>query len=106
MATTATEHAQSLAEFRDAVAETLDRVNRTGEPEAITVDGERRAVLVPPAVYDDLAREAQVSRDVSAIRRSVADYEAGDYMEANAFFDQLRAKLLARQAVQECGGGE
>jgi hypothetical protein len=27
--TTVTEHAQSLAEFRDAAAETLERVNRT-----------------------------------------------------------------------------
>jgi len=35
---TATEHAQSLAEFRDHAAETLERVNQTGEAEAITVE--------------------------------------------------------------------
>ncbi len=36
----ATEHTQSLANFRQTAAETLDRLNQTGEPEIITVNGE------------------------------------------------------------------
>ena len=91
----ATEHAQSLAEFRDAAAETLERVNRTGEPEAITVDGEVRAMLVPPELYRGMAKEFWLARDVTAIRRSTADFEAGRHQTVQEVSDELRATLLA-----------
>ena len=71
--TTIAEHTQSLAEFRDAATETLDRVNRTGEPEVITVDGEERAVLVSPSVYRDMVREVELAQDVGNIRIDGAD---------------------------------
>ncbi len=96
MATTAAEHAQSLAEFRDHAAETLDRVNRTGEPEMIVVDGEVRGVLVPPGLY----REIQLARDVAAIRRSDEDIEAGRVQPLAEVSREVRAMLLARQAAE------
>ena len=96
----ATEHSQSLAEFRDAAAETLDRVNRTGEPEAITIDGEVRAMLVPPAVYEALIEEQLLSRDVAAIRRSMDQIERGEYQTVADVSAEVRAMLLARKAAQ------
>jgi len=101
--TTVTEHAQSLAEFRDAAAETLERVNRTGEPEAITVDGEVRAMLVPPVVYEELLRDAEEERYAALMRRAVREHEEGKSRPAEEFFDELRAKLLAMKAAQEAG---
>ena len=98
-----TEHAQSLAEFRDAAAETLDRVNRTGEPEAITVDGEVRAMLVPPAVYERLVRDADEERYTALMRRAMQEHLDGKSRPAEEFFDELRAKLLAMKAAQEAG---
>ena len=91
----ATQHTQSLTDFRHKATETLDRLNRTGEAEILTVNGEARAVLLSPAVYDELAREAQATRDVTVIRRAMHDIDAGRGREAGAFFDGLRARLLA-----------
>ena len=101
---TAPPHAQSLADFRRSAGETLDRLNATGEARVLTVDGVPRAVLVDPSAYDDLAREsyeAQLSRDVEVIRRSVRDIAEGRCRPAEEFFDELHAKLLAMKADQE-----
>jgi PHD/YefM family antitoxin component YafN of YafNO toxin-antitoxin module len=96
----ATENTQSIAEFRESAAATIERLNQTGEPEFITVDGEARAVILAPAVYERLAEAHQLSQDVEAIRQSERQIAAGDYMEAGAFFDQLRNKLLVMKAAQ------
>ena len=104
---TATPHTQSLADFRRAADETLDRLNATGEAEVLTVDGVARAVLVTPSAYDDLAREAeevreaQLELDVEVIRRSMRDIDEGRFRSADEFFDELHAKLLAMKARQE-----
>jgi PHD/YefM family antitoxin component YafN of YafNO toxin-antitoxin module len=93
----ATRHTQSLTDFRQKATETLDRLNETGEAEILTVNGEARAVLLAPAVYDELSREAQATRDVSVIRRAMREIDEGKGREAGAFFDSLRARLLAMQ---------
>ena len=96
-----TEHTQSLSDFRQKAGETLDRLNRTGEAEILTVNGEARAVLLSPAAYDELAREAQLSRDVTIIRRAMQEIDEGKSQEAGAFFDGLRATLLGMKAEQQ-----
>jgi PHD/YefM family antitoxin component YafN of YafNO toxin-antitoxin module len=104
------EHTLSLAQFRDAATETLDRVNRTGEPEAITVDGEVRAMLVPPVVYEELLRDAEEQRYAAVMRRAIREHEEGKSRPAEEFFDELRAKLraklLAMRAAQEAGAAK
>lgn len=101
--TDATEQTLSLAEFRDNAAETLDRVNRTGEAEAITVDGQVRAVLVPPSVYQQLLNDADDERYYSVMGQAIREHEEGRSRPAEEFFDELRAKLLAMKAAQESG---
>lgn len=102
---TAVEHTQSLADFRAAVAETLDRVNQTGEAEVITVDGEARGVLLSPAAYDELAREAELSRNAAVMRQALREHAEGKGRPAREFFDELQGKLLAMKAAQENGTG-
>lgn len=96
-----TQHTQSLTDFRQKATETLDRLNRTGEAEILTVNGEARAVLLSPVVYDELAREAQLTRDVAVIRRAMKQIDDGNYVEAETFFGDLRARLLAMKAKQQ-----
>ncbi len=98
------EHTQSLSDFRQKAAETLDRLNQTGAAEIITVDGEVRAVLLSPQTYDELTREAHLSRDVAVIRRSIQQFEAGDSKEVNAFFGEITAKLHEMKASAANGG--
>ena len=95
----ASEHTQSLSEFRKKAAATIDRLNRTGEAEIITVNGEARAVLLSPAVFDEMARESQLNQDVEAFRRANKEIQEGKYQDVGAFFDGLHAKLLAMKAA-------
>jgi prevent-host-death family protein len=94
----ATENTQSLSDFRQKAGETLDRLNETGEAQILTVNGEARAVLLSPAAYDEMAREAQLSRDVLMMRRAMQEHDAGKGRPTEEFFDELRAKLLKMKA--------
>lgn len=96
-----TQRTQSLTDFRQKATETLDRLNKTGEAEILTVNGEARAVLMSPAVYDEIAREAQVARDVKVIRQAMREIDEGKGQDAEEFFDGLRARLLAMQKAQQ-----
>ncbi len=96
-----TKHTQSLTDFRQKATETLDRLNKTGEAEILTVNGQARAVLLAPAVYDEMAREAQIARDVTVIRQAMREIDEGKGREPGEFFDGLRARLLAMKAAQK-----
>ena len=93
-----TQHTQSLSDFRKKAAATIDRLNETGQAEILTVNGEARAVLISPAVYDELAREAQITRDVAAIGRSRQQIAEGKVHELETAFASLRKELLAKKA--------
>lgn len=90
-----TQHTQSLTDFRQKAAETLERLNRTGEAEILTVNGEAKAVLLAPAVYDELNREAQLTRDAAVIRKAMKQIDGGQGMEVDDVFNAIRAELLA-----------
>jgi PHD/YefM family antitoxin component YafN of YafNO toxin-antitoxin module len=97
----ASEHTQSLSEFRKKAAETIARLNRTGDAEILTVNGEARAVLLSPAVYDELAREAQLARDVAVIQQSLKEIKEGKGRPAKEVFADIRADLLAMKAARK-----
>jgi PHD/YefM family antitoxin component YafN of YafNO toxin-antitoxin module len=94
----ASERTQSLSQFREQAAATIDRLNQTGEAEILTVNGEARAVLLSPAIYDKLAREVQLSRDAAMIRRSREEFKEGKSQDVRSFFGELRQELLAMKA--------
>lgn len=96
----ATKHTQSLSDFRQKAGVTLDRLNRTGEAEILTVNGQARAVLLSPAVYDELAREAQVTRDVAVVRRAMKQIDDGGGMDVDEVFDSIRGELLAKKSAR------
>jgi hypothetical protein len=59
-----------------------------------------------PAIYDELAREAALSRDVAAIQRAIMELDAGKGVEAKTFFADLRAELLAMKAARAKGAAK
>jgi PHD/YefM family antitoxin component YafN of YafNO toxin-antitoxin module len=97
----ATQHTQSLTAFRQKATETLDRLNETGDAEILTVNGQARAVLLSPVVYDELTREALLTHDASVIRRAVRQIEGGKGRDAADVFDALRKELLAKKKKQD-----
>ena len=92
-----TQHTQSLTDFRQRATETLERLNKTGEAEILTVNGEARAVLMAPAAYDRLYRQALLAHDVTIIRRAREEIAAGKAKPADDFFDELRGEVLAKR---------
>jgi PHD/YefM family antitoxin component YafN of YafNO toxin-antitoxin module len=90
----AAERTQSLTSFRDTATETLDRVNRTGEAEMITVNGEASGVLLSPAAFDEMTREAHAE----SMRRAIKQLDAGNGQELHAAMDEIKAELLAMKA--------
>lgn len=98
-----TGHTQSLTDFRQTATETLDRLNQTGEAEIITINGEARAVLLSPAVFDELTRGTHLTHDTAAIRQAIQEIEDGKGKDAAVFFDELRGQLLAMKANEASG---
>lgn len=104
--------AQSVADLGRTLPETIDRVGQTGQAEVITVDGQPRAVLLSLAAYRGLTREPSADdsdgelgdevtdEDVRVMRRSGEQHRRGEYLTADAFFDQLHAELIEKQAKQ------
>lgn len=90
-----TPHTQSLGDFNRKATETLDRLNETDEVEVLTVDGQARAVLLSPTAYDELARDAQLTRDAAVMRQAVREIDEGKGRDAQVYFDELRAKLMS-----------
>ena len=95
-----TKHTQSLTDFRQKATETLDRLNQTGEAEILPVNGLARAVLLSPAVYDELARDALLNRDVTVIRQAIQEIDEGKGQKSGKFFDGLRTQLLTMKSCR------
>lgn len=100
--------ARTLAAFCQKPAEALDRLHETGEPQILTVNGERRGVLATPRLFEELCRDAQVMADVGVMRMAMRAIDACDCQEAGVFFDNLRSRLLAmkRDAEKNVGGSD
>ena len=96
-----TEHTQSLTDFRAKATETLDRLNQGDHAEILTVNGQARAVLLSPTAYDQLARDAQLTRDVAVMRQAIKELDEGKGIPLDQAMDRVRNKLLAMQAAQD-----
>ena len=68
-----------------------------------TVNGEARAVLLSPAMYDELAREAELARDLAAIQRSRKEIKQVKTRELHSFFKELHGELLELKSRQSQG---
>ena len=91
----ATRRTQSVSDFRQKAAETLERLNKTGEAEILTVNGEARAVLVSPAEYDEYARDREMREIVRDLQLSKKQVAEGKFSEISEFHKEMRRALLS-----------
>ena len=94
----------SLSDFNANASQTLDRLNASGEPEMITVNGETRGVLIAPAVYDELLREIDAAAAVARIRQSMAEVESGRCRDGFEALNELRDRLRLSAEQREDAG--
>ena len=98
---TSNENTQSLADFRQNAEQTIERMTRTGEAEVLTVDGQPKAVLITPEVYDELRGFATTEEDLENMRISIEQLDRGEGIPAEVFFAELEAELKAMPAAEE-----
>jgi PHD/YefM family antitoxin component YafN of YafNO toxin-antitoxin module len=102
----ASQHTQSLTDFRQKASETLDRINKTGAAEILTVNGEARAVIMAPDVFDRMAREAELTRDATIMRKAIQEMNDGKGVDIDEGFATIRARLLSRNKGRGTGAGK
>ena len=90
----ASERSQSLSQFREQAVATIERLNQTGKRKS-SPSTVKPALGLSPVIYDELAREAELSRDAATIRRSRQEFKDGKSQDVQAFFSELRADRLS-----------
>lgn len=82
---------QSLSVFKRDTAKFLRQMKKTGAPIVLTVNGKAAAVVLDPDEYEYL-REKDRREAVAAIKRGIADAEAGRVTDAETFFREFEKK--------------
>lgn len=82
---------QSVSTFKRDTSKFLKQIEETGEPLVLTVNGKPAAVVLNPEDFE-LIRERERRETVAAVKRGIADFEAGRVMEAEAFFKEFEAR--------------
>jgi len=88
-----TSNTQSLTDFRANAAKTLERLNKTGHAEIITVNGKAEGVLIPPAVYDEFVQELDIASSVIRMRKALHDVEQGEFQDGFESLKKLRDRF-------------
>jgi prevent-host-death family protein len=91
----------SLTNFKRQTAEYLERLQKTGEPVVLTVNGKAQVVVQDAAAYQKLLEAAaKVDREetVAAIREGLADVKTGRTKPAKPALKALAKKYGIRTA--------
>ena len=83
----------SLSDFRSRLRVHLDRSNASGRPLFVTNNGETEAVVLSPAAFDSLMDQAELSRSLKTLDRSLEDIPAGRTRPAKKALRQIAKEL-------------
>ena len=83
---------QSLSVFKRDTAKFLKQIKKTGQPLVLTVNGKAAAVVHDPDSFQEYLREKDRQETIAAVKRGMADFEAGRVTEAEAFFKEFEQK--------------
>lgn len=87
---------QSLTEFQRNTREHIKRLKRTGRPEILTVNGQAELVVQDARSYQKLLDRAEEAEQRERLRRSIADYRAGQVRDVDDVLDGLEARHLGK----------
>lgn len=87
----------SFTEFRTHLRDHLDQSKASGRPLFVTTNGETEAVVLSPAVFDELVEQAELANSLKTLDRSTSDIKAGRTRTAKKALrqvaDELKLKL-------------
>ena len=87
---------QSLTEFQRNTREHIKRLKRTGRPEILTVNGQAELVVQDARSYQKLLDRADEAGQRERLRRSIAEYRAGQVRDVDDVLDSLEGRHLRK----------
>ncbi|MEO5337341.1 MAG: type II toxin-antitoxin system Phd/YefM family antitoxin [Magnetospirillum sp. WYHS-4] len=93
----------SLTEFQRNTREHIERLKKTGRPEVLTVNGQAELVVQDARSYQRLLDRAEKAEQAARLGRSIADYRAGRFRDAEDVLGDLEARHLGRPKAQSTG---
>ncbi len=79
-----------LTEFQRNAKKHLTRINKTGRPEVLTVNGKAEAVILGKRSYEQMIEAMEELETLKSIRRGLADMETGRTVSAKKVHGRLR----------------
>lgn len=79
-----------LTDFQRNAKAHIARINRTGRPEVLTVNGKAEAVLIGAGAYERLIGSMEELETLQSIRRGLEDMDAGKTVSAAEVHEELR----------------
>ncbi|HUO27462.1 MAG TPA: type II toxin-antitoxin system Phd/YefM family antitoxin [Candidatus Aquilonibacter sp.] len=79
----------SLTSFKRNSSDLMKRMKKTGRPLVLTINGKAEAVVLDPAVYQDVADQVDA---VARIRRALAQARRGEGRPAEDVLAELEGK--------------
>jgi PHD/YefM family antitoxin component YafN of YafNO toxin-antitoxin module len=89
---TAVTEIHSLTEFQRNAKMHIDRIKQTGQAEVLTVNGQAEVVVQSAAAYQQLVEDAELSRSLRVIRKSLEDARAGRMRPMREALERIAAK--------------
>jgi PHD/YefM family antitoxin component YafN of YafNO toxin-antitoxin module len=83
---------RSLTEFQRHAKRHITRLKRTGKPQVLTVNGQAELVVQSTESYQRLVEDAELSRSLRVIRRSLEEAKAGKGRMMREFLHELASK--------------
>jgi prevent-host-death family protein len=83
---------RSLSDFKRNTSELLERMEESGEPMVLTVNGKAKLVVQDAASYQKLMESIDYSEAVKGIRLGLDDVEQGRTKPVRQAFDAIRKK--------------
>jgi len=83
---------RSLSDFKRNTSELMERMEESGEPMVLTVNGKAKLVVQDAASYQKLLESIDYSEAVKGIRRGMDDVNEGRTKPARQAFAEIRKK--------------
>jgi prevent-host-death family protein len=83
---------RSLSDFKRNTGELMERMEESGEPMVLTVNGKAKLIVQDAASYQKLMDSLDYSEAVKGIRRGLDDVNEGRSKPAGQALDEIRRK--------------
>ncbi len=87
----------TLTQFKRNSTELFERLESSGRPQVLTVDGKAKAVVVGVEAFERMADIVEKAETLEGIRRGIADMKAGRTMSLAEAEAEVRKRLGLRR---------